>query len=355
MPRTLPPEILDHIVDNLYDEPIALKACCLVSKSWVERSQRHLFACVELDSIAGSSVESWMNAFPDPSALPARYARSLGVRDPGVAFVNVRAWIRSFRRVEELSVDMLGSVELRGVSLLQFHGLSPTLKSLRFANITTPTPEIIGLICSFPLLEDLSLEIISESDTDGWAAPPTSPKLTGSLRLNGKNRSVVRGLLKLPNGLHFSKIRVLCHVAEVDSRTIMDLVSKCSHTLESIHLKYYTPTSTTLPPLDLSNAVKLKYMRFGWGGADIRWITTTLQTVRPEILQQVTVVLNATPVYIPTEELSWDWHQLDHLLVQLWTAHSVVPRVLYEDTRERFLHLLLPELTRRGFVKGKRQ
>jgi hypothetical protein len=239
MPPTLPPEILDHIVDNLYDEPIALKACCLVSKSWVERSRRHLFACVELDSTR-LSLESWMNAFPEPSALPARYARSLGVRDPGVASVNVCAWIRSFRRVEELSVDMLGSGELRGVPLLQFHELSPTLKSLRLPNITTPAPEIIGLICSFPLLEDLSLEFISESDADGWAAPPTSPKLTGSLRLNGKNRSIVRGLLKLPNGLHFSKIRVRCHVRDVDSRAIMDLVSKCPHTLESLHLKYYT-------------------------------------------------------------------------------------------------------------------
>jgi len=47
MSRSLPPEILDLIVDHLHDEPTALKACCLVSKSWVPRTWNHLFALVE--------------------------------------------------------------------------------------------------------------------------------------------------------------------------------------------------------------------------------------------------------------------------------------------------------------------
>ncbi|KAF9642961.1 hypothetical protein BDM02DRAFT_3104213, partial [Thelephora ganbajun] len=40
----LPPEILDYIVDFLYNEPETLKQCCLVSKSWVPRTRKHLFA-----------------------------------------------------------------------------------------------------------------------------------------------------------------------------------------------------------------------------------------------------------------------------------------------------------------------
>ncbi|KAF9645264.1 hypothetical protein BDM02DRAFT_3073690, partial [Thelephora ganbajun] len=43
----LPPEILDYIVDLLHDEPETLKQCCLVSKSWVSRTRKHLFANVE--------------------------------------------------------------------------------------------------------------------------------------------------------------------------------------------------------------------------------------------------------------------------------------------------------------------
>ncbi|KAF9644805.1 hypothetical protein BDM02DRAFT_3066647, partial [Thelephora ganbajun] len=43
----LPPEILDYIVDFLHDTPETLKQCCLVSKSWVSRTRKSLFADIE--------------------------------------------------------------------------------------------------------------------------------------------------------------------------------------------------------------------------------------------------------------------------------------------------------------------
>ncbi|KAF9789308.1 hypothetical protein BJ322DRAFT_992451, partial [Thelephora terrestris] len=45
----LPPEISDHVVDLLHDEPDALRMCCLVSKSWVPCAQKHLFHEVVFD------------------------------------------------------------------------------------------------------------------------------------------------------------------------------------------------------------------------------------------------------------------------------------------------------------------
>ena len=42
----LPPELLDHVVDNLQVTKDALESCCLVSKSWVSRTRKHLFAHV---------------------------------------------------------------------------------------------------------------------------------------------------------------------------------------------------------------------------------------------------------------------------------------------------------------------
>ena len=56
-PPPFPPEIFDLIIDHLQDEPITLKACCLVSKSWVPRSRMHIFAHVEFDPV-GTPVES---------------------------------------------------------------------------------------------------------------------------------------------------------------------------------------------------------------------------------------------------------------------------------------------------------
>ncbi|KAF9644347.1 hypothetical protein BDM02DRAFT_3103092, partial [Thelephora ganbajun] len=43
----LPPETLDYIVDFLHDNRETLEQCCLVSKSWVPRARKHLFADIK--------------------------------------------------------------------------------------------------------------------------------------------------------------------------------------------------------------------------------------------------------------------------------------------------------------------
>ncbi|KAF9780877.1 hypothetical protein BJ322DRAFT_287392 [Thelephora terrestris] len=354
---TLPPEILDFIVDHLHDDPITLKSCCLTSKSLFVRSRRHLFACVTFDPLR-SSVRSWMKAFPDPSNSPAHYARSLCIRDSRVVSANACTWIRPFCHVQELSVNTFGWGGPNEISLVQLHGLSPTIKSLHlYTGVHTPIPEIIGLICSFPLLKDLSLHSTRESDPSGWATPQTSPKFTGSLKLNGENRGIIRRLLELPGGLHFSKIRVRCRVEDVDSRTIVDLVSKCSNTLKSLYLRYHhLATSRAPPPLDLSNAMKLKHLNFRWGRTHVRWITMTLQTVQSKDLRRITVFLRNI-LFAPAEETILEWHELDRLLVQLWISHSIRPRILYKDVVGGIVSRLLPELTMKGFTRhrGERQ
>ena len=133
------------------------------------------------------------------------------------------------------------------ISFFQLHGLSPALKSLHLASIRASVSEIISLTYCFPLLEDLSSHSEApESHPDGWATYSTLPKLSGSLLLHGDNRSVTRGLLRLPCGLHFSDIRVTCSVEDFDSRVIMDLVSKCSDTLESLCLVDYPLSASPL-------------------------------------------------------------------------------------------------------------
>ena len=50
---------------HLHGQPTALKACCVVSKSWVPRTRKHLFARIEFHAPT-SPIEQWKNAFPDP-------------------------------------------------------------------------------------------------------------------------------------------------------------------------------------------------------------------------------------------------------------------------------------------------
>jgi hypothetical protein len=69
----LPAEILDHVVAHLYDMRDALKSCCLVSKSWIPRVQKHLFTDVMFYTI--KSLQTWKEMFPDPSISPGCYVK----------------------------------------------------------------------------------------------------------------------------------------------------------------------------------------------------------------------------------------------------------------------------------------
>jgi hypothetical protein len=235
MPPSLPSEILDLVVDHLHDEPTALKACCVVSKSWIQRTRAHLFATVEFYS-PRSDIELWKKAFLDPSNSPAHHTRSLticGIPVVTTADTDAGGWIRTFHNLTRLHLESLSWGE--HVSLVPFHGLSPTLRSLR---LTCTSPDVLDLICSFPLLEDLAL-IYPSHGSDVWNTPPTSPKLTGSLNLSmfGGIRPVARRLLSLPNGLHFTKIIVML---DEGTDSVVGLVSTCSDTLESISI-FSTP------------------------------------------------------------------------------------------------------------------
>jgi hypothetical protein len=185
-----------------------------------------------------------MKAFPDPSNSPAHHTRDLRI------FGEIPAdnqWIRVFRRIEELSVATLGD-DYSKASLVQLRGLSPTLKHLDIAHSRLPFADIFDLVCSFPLLEDLTWRCRkSESDSDGWVAPSTSPKFTGTLFLMHEIRSVARGLLALPGGLHFTSVDLICPVEQAESA--MDLVSGCSETLESLCIDYCQYDPSTFPSL----------------------------------------------------------------------------------------------------------
>jgi len=241
MPRSLPPEILDLILDHLCGEPTTLKTCCLVSKSWIHRTRKPLFAHVEF-CVSVPRIELWVETFPDPRKSPAHYTRTLSIHYfigyPRLIKAACADTFSSFRSVVHLHMTVSRWRD-EMVPLTPLHGLSPVLRSLRLSFAALPDSEIFGLICSFPLLKDLALHCMKPEPRDGqWTAPSTSPKLTGSLELSGGIGGVqliTCRLLDLPNGLHFTKIRVswLCGR---DIAPTADLVSRCSGTVQSLEV-----------------------------------------------------------------------------------------------------------------------
>ena len=206
----------------------------------------HLFARVEFFAM-GPSIELWKRAFPDPSNSPAHHTRNLFIEETSICFdvdTDPGDWIRAF-----LNVVHLEFWNMSRTSLVPFHALSPAVRSLR---LTSCPAEIFDLVCSFPLLEDLVLDSLHpESYPDEWNAPLTSPKFTGtlSIRTRGWDHSVIRRLLGLPGGLHFSEINAVFFHSEAE--LVQNLVLACSDTLEFLTAHYFP--SCAFPPAPVTN------------------------------------------------------------------------------------------------------
>jgi len=66
-------------------------------------------------------------------------------------------------------------------------------------------------------------------------------------------------------------------------------------------------------------------------GPSVPWIIKTLQTAESTNLQQVIIRFSAD-LRAPNEELFHrEWQELDRLLLQFWTSHSIRLRIEYRE------------------------
>ena len=251
MSPSLPQEILDLITDHLRDEPKVLKTCCLVSTTWVSRTQKYLFAQINLHPIH-SRLSRWRETCPDPTNSPAHNTQTLSILYPVPITAVDTDTLRTFCSVVHLRLDTNSWTDAR-MPLMPLHGFSPVVTSLHLSFTHLQNSEIFNFICSFHLLEDLTLvSRDARSKQEAWNSPPTSPRLTGSLKLDLKDglQSVTDRLLDLPDGLHFKSVTVPWLVPE-DVASTTNLVSRCSETLEYLTItNFLSGTSPSVPVLD---------------------------------------------------------------------------------------------------------
>jgi len=384
----LPPEIVDHIVDDLHEETQTLRDCCLVAKSWVSRTRKHLFGDIKLTS--SKVLESWKNTFPDPSNSPARHTLALIIDCPEVitaADAEEGGWIQAFSRVVHLVVR--SCVKDGTISFAPLYGFSPILKSLHVSSPMPQGPQLSGLVLSFPLLEDLTLICRDQFLNEGLNVtqadvPETSPPFTGSLEIQpfGGLGITARRLLDLPNGLHF-RIFGFAWIKAEDIRWTADFLTRCSHTLERLYIVHQFCASALVPSwtfysssiagdfgsasVDLSKAIKLKAIVFRVGSLTVGSITMALRTITPEHrdLRLVSISVDTALGFIsPNIEhgipvrLHEQWSDLDRLLVQFLESGLVCPKVivcsaLKEEMREMrdSLGWFLPRAAERGLIE----
>ena len=125
----------------------------------------------------------WLSpeAFLDLSISPTHFTRSISIHGfPPVTEVGTDTddWIRTFRGVTHLYWES-PALQDGKVSLVPLRGFPSTVESLR---LNFAPFEVFDLVCSFPLLEDLTLiHPLPKNDTEQCIVPSTPPNFTGPL------------------------------------------------------------------------------------------------------------------------------------------------------------------------------
>ncbi|KAJ7609866.1 hypothetical protein FB45DRAFT_339960 [Roridomyces roridus] len=178
----IPPEIVDFIIDELWDDKPALKTCSCVYRDWLPRSRRYLFASVTLrvDWYAGvSKMDTFLSLISSPLAtfLPyideVRLTHKWNARDDGSPMLSPG--------------DTLAALQIRGVRPSRLYldcrsylshppAGTPALTSsvlhlaIQMEGNYVALDSIANYVCSFPLLQ--SLKIVGRpSDVNGFSHP----------------------------------------------------------------------------------------------------------------------------------------------------------------------------------------
>lgn len=98
-----------------------------------------------------------------------------------------------------------------------------------------------------------------------------------------------------------------------------------------------------------------KTVALGWDKQSIRWVATTLQTVKSRGLRQITIRSEIIIENPSSDTALREWLDLDRFLSQLWTFHPIPLKIVHESECPRcglgdLAPVLLPELTGRGIV-----
>ena len=227
IPQDIINEILDHLAAN--SDIRSVRASALVSKSWVQPCQRHLFRTIVFTPMV---MDRWLKTFPVPEESPAHHVRDLCIwisarrhGTPQEFFEHIQ-W---FTNVEKMILMGIPPYQIPFLGRLPRSATSLTMN----ADAATP-PQLQQIMMQLPNLDDVSLSG-SLLPVDRKALPGIGTVLKGRfggrliLRDGCADEDVVNMLLEIPSGLRFTEVQVQCTHKGLPSA--VRLAEACSKTL----------------------------------------------------------------------------------------------------------------------------
>jgi len=241
----IPLDIINEILDHLATDFRTLRACALVSRSWIQPCQRLLFHTARFTP---TSAFQWLQTFPVRDESPAHHVRDLllGVGQVDGIPEKFFGCIPWFTAVERLFLTGYGGglLRYRGPSLgyvwfpplwePYFWNIPRSVTSLTIETGAVTLMQVRDIMAQLPNLNDLMLSGFAKEDGRKWPGIGTILKgrFGGRLMVRGASVSedIINLLLEIPSGLHFVELKIECSQNRLPSSAVR-LAEACGKTL----------------------------------------------------------------------------------------------------------------------------
>ncbi|KAF6744892.1 hypothetical protein DFP72DRAFT_974579 [Ephemerocybe angulata] len=354
-----PQELVDHIIDQLYDDRPSLKSCSRVCRTWLPASRFHLFAKVSLKAASLHGPASFPSAcckrllsIIDQTPEIASCIRELEVCE-GTPFhfnhpeVEATAWattdqallalfkrLKNLRRLDFASTCIFYWKSLPATFQNAFCSLLATSTSLTYLRLHSwcfPSFTSLALLLSHcKYLKGLSLSstTVNQDDDIEQRLRCVIEEADGCDMVHSANLEVLTldfvtfgylssWLFSEPSTVDVSCLRELRVAHFPDISVIERLLVSVGPSLEHLHLK---PGGWNVQPLDLSRNTGLRSLRLTLEEPDtaMDWVTTFLSNIKgTTVLERI-----GLEFYVDVRRLD-GWKTVDTLLAQTELAASL--------------------------------
>lgn len=235
----LPAEVAELIIDRCQHRP-TLSSCSLVCKAWHTRARFRLFSAapVNVVDVPGvPRVKEFVATLRHPLCTLHPYIHSLSIRQSSLSasFLNpvipVLVGLPNLTSLQIVAEHALLSDECLDLFRTQFRSIRHLLLRMTFATCA----DAVGLVCSFPLLENLRLYARWIGSTP---PPPASlPPNLHTLDLGGFLDDVLAWLLSCPPSPALSSVQVR-DIAEHEFGIVFEYVKFLAATLKRFQLSF---------------------------------------------------------------------------------------------------------------------
>lgn len=372
---TLPLEIVELVIDCLFNRRETLKTCSLVSSQWVPRSRFHAFRTVTLRN--AQSIETLVELLESPLSTMGCAIRHLCVEarihldfDSSEQQDDILRRLNNLCAIESLQFNSFFRLFSGSEVFLPPWSCFNSAQSLRFGAIDAFVPDLLEFIAFFPMLRELEMDGLfwdmSQSqrgrlESDYGRKPYIPPAHLQALRLRCSVVDVLLDwLLKesAPNCslLEFGDISdrhigsvsqyftacgpVLKHLS-VSLRLSGEGTIRSRHDILSCSLMF----STDPISLNFSRNTNLRYLRIE---------PDRLFEILPKILSTLTSAsLTHLELVMPSRRVQLDpetWANLDrHLLQPRFSRLAITVHVPHPSDEEK-LGRVLPLCAARGII-----